>query len=367
LFFLENGLRTEPCIHADVDMNMSPKLERRKLKVGFILCRSFTLSAFALFVDTLRLASDVADRSGRLNCDWDVLSATGHLVKSSCGIQVAPTVKLPNPSEFDYIAVVGGLLNVEPLDDELASYIRRAAASGSKVIGVCTGSFVLASLGLMQGKTTCVSWLHHHDFLERFPGLKVNSNELFIVAGAVTTCSGGSAVADLAAFLVRTHLDRRAEQNALEILQIERRREGGEVQPRNPLGVERFDPQVGIGLMFMEKNLGRGMTMDAIAEAMGTSRRQMERLFHEQLKSSPAVVYAKLRMRHARMLLLKTSRPLIEIALDVGYDNAGHFARRFKAIYGYSPTGLRKTKRLVGHIDLRDDMLENGLLQMGEL
>ena len=79
----------------------------RRLKIGFILARSFTLSAFALFVDTLRLASDQLDRSGRVLADWQVLGSTRHLITSSCGVQVAPTSDFVDPCQFDYIAVVG--------------------------------------------------------------------------------------------------------------------------------------------------------------------------------------------------------------------------------------------------------------------
>ena len=61
----------------------------KPLRIGFILSRDFTMSAFSMFLDTLRLASDVGDRSRRVHCDWEVLSATGHLVKSSAGIEVA--------------------------------------------------------------------------------------------------------------------------------------------------------------------------------------------------------------------------------------------------------------------------------------
>jgi hypothetical protein len=79
-----------------------------RLKIGFVLARSFTLSAFALFVDTLRLASDELDRSGRILADWQVLGSTRHLITSSCGVQLAPTSDFVNPSQFDYIVVVGG-------------------------------------------------------------------------------------------------------------------------------------------------------------------------------------------------------------------------------------------------------------------
>lgn len=177
------------------------------LRVGFILARQFTLSAFSLFVDTLRLASDNEDKSRRILCDWDVLSPGPHLIKSSCGVQVSPTSKLGTPERFDYIAVIGGLLGSDDqIDSESISFLRLAAQKGVSLIGVCTGSFILAAAGLLSGSRACVSWLHHSDFKARFPNIKLTSHAIFIEDGTVSTCAGGSAVADFAALLVRRHV-----------------------------------------------------------------------------------------------------------------------------------------------------------------
>lgn len=151
-----------------------------RLKVGFILARSFTLTAFAMFIDTLRLASDEADRSGRINADWEVLSNTRHLVTSSCGVQVSPTSLFLDPMEFDYIVVVGGrLTDGQAVDNETLRYLRDAAFKGGRLIGICTGTFILAEAGLMAAHETCVSWLHYVDFKERFPDLQVRADRIY--------------------------------------------------------------------------------------------------------------------------------------------------------------------------------------------
>lgn len=182
----------------------SSEAQARRLKIGFILTRSFTLSAFALFVDTLRLASDQLDRSGRVLADWQVLGSTRHLITSSCGVQVAPTSDFVDPGEFDYIAVVGGLLRVEqPVDYETIRFLKRAASKNVPLIGLCTGSFILAEAGLMKEHQTCVSWLHYHEFRERFPDHDVRPDRLFNLDRKRGSCAGGSSAADLAAALVR--------------------------------------------------------------------------------------------------------------------------------------------------------------------
>lgn len=169
-----------------------------RLKVGFVLARSFTLSAFALFVDTLRLASDEQDRSGRVLADWQVIGSTRHLITASCGVQVAPTSDFVDPSRFDYIVVVGGLLTVEnPVDQQTITFLKQADVKKVPLIGVCTGSFILAAAGLMKRHESCVSWLHYKEFRERFPDLSVRSDRLFNLDRQRGSCAGGSSSADM--------------------------------------------------------------------------------------------------------------------------------------------------------------------------
>ncbi|NLS21396.1 GlxA family transcriptional regulator [Rhizobium sp. P40RR-XXII] len=315
------------------------------LKVGFVLARSFTLSAFALFIDTLRLASDEADKSGRVLADWQVLGSTRHLITSSCGVQVAPTSDFIEPREFDYIVVVGGLLNTDiTIDNQTADYLKKAAAQKIPLIGVCTGTFILARVGLMKTHQTCVSWLHYQAYREQFPDNPVRSDRLFNLDRSRGSCAGGSSAADMAAFLVRRHISRDAERNALEVLQIERARSGLDIQPRKPLAIECRDPRLKAVLITMESHIEDVVPTEDLAASVGLSRRQLERLFMEEMKTSPGAVYTRIRMERAKQLVLQTQAPLIEIALEVGFDSASHFARLFRRLFGQSPTELRRAQ-----------------------
>jgi transcriptional regulator GlxA family with amidase domain len=313
------------------------------LRVGFILARHFTLSAFSLFVDTLRLASDFEDRSGRVLCDWEVISANNHMIKSSSGIQVSPTGKLGDAERFDYIAVVGGLLDIEePLDRETIAFLNDAAKKKIRIIGVCTGSFILAAAGLLKDRLACVSWLHHEEFKARYSRIRLTSHRLYVEDRGVITCAGGSAVADMAAFLVKRHVGVEAEKNALEILQVERRRDGDELQSRTPIALPLHnDTRIKASLLYMEQNIDDVVGIDKIADNVGLSRRQLERLFNEKTGTSPGAAYMRIRMDRAMFLVEKTSKPLIEIALDVGFENSSHFCRKFRENFGMTPTKLR--------------------------
>ena len=316
--------------------------KQERLRIGFILARSFTLSAFAMFVDTLRLASDETDRSGRRFADWQGLGSTRHLITSSCGVQVAPTSDFVDPQEFNYIVVVGGLLSHDkPVDHETMAYLKKAAAQKIPLIGVCTGTFILADAGLMKGHQTCVSWLHYDAFRERFPDVDVRADRIFNLDRSRGSCAGGSSAADMAAHIVRRHISKEAERNAMEVLQIGKARTALDIQARRPLSIDCDDPKVKAALIIMEQNIENTLSIPELAASVGVSRRQLERLFFENMNSSPALAYRRVRLERARHLLIQTKAPLIEIAVEVGFENASHFAKLFRKTYGQSPTTLR--------------------------
>ena len=139
---------------------------RTPLRIGVILAEHFTLSAFAVLIDHLRLAADEGDRSRPMHVQWSIMASGREPVLASCGVRVEPNSDLLPPSALHYLVVVGGILHAGPQIDELTTrYLREVAAAGVPLIGVCTGSFVLCRAGLMKGRRTCVSWYHYQDFL----------------------------------------------------------------------------------------------------------------------------------------------------------------------------------------------------------
>ena len=252
---------------------------REKLRVGFVLAPNFTLTALSNFVDVLRLAADEGDRSRPIACAWHVMDSSKSPIRSSCGLTVHPTSALLDPQDLDYVVVVGGLLTAPAISEATADYLRRAAAAKVPLIGLCTGSFILCRLGLMKDREVCVSWYHHQDFTEAFPGLQPVSDRLYVVDRDRITCSGGTGVADLAAKLVEKHLGRDSAQKALHILLIERARPDTSAQPAPPMPVPVRDERVARALLWMEQHLASPMKISRVAAELGMSERSLERLF----------------------------------------------------------------------------------------
>ncbi|TIN12189.1 MAG: AraC family transcriptional regulator, partial [Mesorhizobium sp.] len=121
-------------------------------KFAFLLVRDFTLSPLSLFIDTLRLAGDEGDRSRRVEFDWQIVGERGLPIRASCGVELLPTKAIGNPEDFDNVVVVGGLLDTNRnLSAEKEAFLLRAADKGVPITALCTGSFVLARYGLLDG------------------------------------------------------------------------------------------------------------------------------------------------------------------------------------------------------------------------
>src|SRR5579859_5212023 len=173
-----------PQFSGGLKASSNPRVVREPLRVGVILAEHFTLSAFAVFIDHLRLAADEGDRSRPLHVQWSIMSNRQESIGASCGVQLEPTSRFLTPESLDYVVVIGGLLHAGPqIDEATTRYLKDVAETRVPLIGICTGSFILCRAGLMRGRRSCVSWYHYQDFLEAFPDHDVVADRLFLTDG----------------------------------------------------------------------------------------------------------------------------------------------------------------------------------------
>ena len=314
---------------------------RPSLSVGFLLCPNFTLVAMSAFVDALRLAADEGDRSRPIHCRWTVVSHDMRPIRSSSGVEIKPTSELVDPADFDYLVVVGGLTDGPKCAQPLLDYVVQADRKGVPLVGLCTGSFVLARLGLLQGRRCCVSWYHHDAFAAEFPAIDATSAELFVVDRNRITCAGGTSVVHAAAYLISKHSGRERAQKALRILIEEQQLAASTPQPLSLPMPGNIDTRVRKAVLLMEQTCDESLPMDEVAQRVHLSTRQLERLFVRDLGVTPSVFGEKFRLARARQLLQSATEPLYTIALKCGYKNASHFASRFRSEFGVSPSSVR--------------------------
>lgn len=318
-----------------------------RLSVGFLLARRFTLCAFANFVDVLRLAADEGDRSRPILCEWAVLSHSLDPIPSSCGVLIQPTAPLQTPDAFDYIVVVGGLIDEIPnLPRQSIRFLQEAAGAGVPLAGVCTGAFILHRAGLMEGYRCCVSWFHHADFLEQFDGLTPISDRIFMIDRDRLTCSGGASSAHLAAHLVEKHVGIAAARKSLQIMMIDGALHGEEPQPAAPVDLKATDAAVRKALSHMTQNVAAPLSVQELARRAGVSRRSLERRFETDINQKPGEAYLALRLAQAWLLLVRTDQTIAEIAASTGFCDASHLGRAFRRRHGVTPSYARRRAAL---------------------
>ncbi|MET4898661.1 GlxA family transcriptional regulator [Sphingomonadaceae bacterium jetA1] len=327
------------------DTGFRPRINGPRLSIGFLLTKRFTLCAFANFVDVLRLAADEGDRSRHILCDWKIVSDSSASIPSSSGVSVQPNERFGDPTRFDYLVVIGGLIDeIDDFGNEYIDYLRQAARAGVPLIGVCTGAFLLHRAGLLDGYKCCVSWFHHRDFLEQFDGLNPVSDQIFVVDRDRLTCSGGVSSAHLAAHLVERHIGRAQASKSLHIMIIDDPLAADKPQPGLPLSFKTQDPIVLRALMIAQQSIETPLSVADIAGRMNISKRQLERRFQTALDLSPQVAFMDLRLTLARHLLETTDRSITTIAVACGFCDSSHMSRMFRRRFGHSPFETRSSR-----------------------
>ena len=317
------------------------------LSVGIVPMPDFTMLAFSAFVDTLRLAADEGDRSRQVRCRWRVMTEQGRPVRASNGIAIESDGGFVADA-FDYVVVVGGTLHRGPeIGEETRVYLQGAAAKGTPMVGLCTGSFVLARLGLLNGRRACVSWFHKAQLEAEFPALRVIADALYVLDRDRITCAGGTGVIHLASHLIDRHLGPGEAAKGLRVMLETGSRPGSSPQP--PPALEGFgtvsDPRVLRAMLAIEQTLASPIELEKVARAAGVTTRQLARLFQRAIAMSPRAFAHRLRAERAQRMVLGGRASMTEIAIECGYSDASHFARDYRRRYGKKATTARTEEK----------------------
>lgn len=301
---------------------------------GFLLLPSFSLMAFSSAIEPLRAVNDIA---GQRLYDWTLLSADGEPVTASNQIEIKPDTSVATDQRFDYLFVVGGTGAEKFKDARAINYVRKLSRLGTTIGAVSTAPYLLAHAGLLENRRCTIHWEYLDGFREDFPHLDI-TDELFESDRGVITCSGGTASIDLLLHMIsHAHSHDLATHVSEWFLhkQIREQSEHQRMSLRFRVGVSH--PKLLSAIEFMEDNLETPLDREEIAEAVGLSTRQLERLFRKYLNSTPRKYYFGLRMQRARILLRQTSMSVLDVALACGFVSASHFAKCYREYFGHSP------------------------------
>lgn len=322
-------------------MRISPSVPAEPPRlIGFLLVPNFSMMAFTSCVEPLRLANRA---SGRTLYEWRLFSLDGGPISASNGVEVTVHGAFSQMRDPD-IAIVCAGVDVEKHDHrELMAVLRRLSSFGSAIGAVCTGTYVLAKAGLLDGYRSTIHWENHPGLISEFPDLDV-SQDLFRIDRNRYTCAGGTAAIDMMLCVIGQDQDEDLATRITDQLIHHRTRDARERQRmdlRARLGVAH--PKLLTVVDLMEKTTENPLSCSELAQAAGFSTRQLERLFCRYLGHSPTRHYLLIRLERARDLLKQTTLPILSVALSCGFVSASHFSKTYMEHFGRTPSAERKS------------------------
>ncbi|WP_163271247.1 GlxA family transcriptional regulator [Chelativorans alearense] len=320
-----------------------------KRSLVFFLVPDFTMVAFATALEPLRAANRMA---GYEAYGWRLASVDGGPVRASNGVEIAVDSSLADERQKmtgrdrpTMVVVCGGLGIETYVNKSVFAWLREEYNRGVALGGLCTGAHVLAAAGLLANKRCAIHWENLPGFAEKFPKANVFA-DLFEIDANIYTCAGGTAAMDMMFHLIGEDFDDNIVNRVCEQLLTDRVRSPSDRQRlplRARLGVQ--NSKVLTIIELMEANLSEPLSLVEVAEAVGLSRRQIERLFRQEMGRSPARYYLEIRLDRARHLLIQSTMPVVEVAVACGFVSASHFSKCYRELYARSPQQERADRK----------------------
>ncbi len=308
-------------------------------RIGFLLLPGFSMGALGAAVDLLNVAGGVSREALYTSHSIGIDSAP---IRSNTGLVLMPELSIDQASGFFLAFVVSTLEFADFYDERAAAWLRRQARAGSRIGTLGSGTVFAAKTGLLDGYRCTTHWRLFGEFAQRFPAV-ILTRDLFAIDRDRLTCAGGTAVLDLILALVdQDHGHERAAE-AAELLLHTRIRPSTEsqrmaVQWRYSL----TDKRLVRAILLMEESLDKPVSLPELAFGAGMSHRQFQRLFTRELGQSPARFYLELRLKHARMLLDRSTGSILDVALECGFSDPSHFTRQYRQLFGETPGQVRR-------------------------
>jgi transcriptional regulator GlxA family with amidase domain len=275
--------------------------------------------------------------------ETSVVSAAGGLAESSSGLAIL-TQPLPRSGPpLDTLIVAGGPgVDAARQDRALLDWVVSRAGRARRVASVCSGAFLLASAGLLDGRRAATHWSRCADLAAEFPSVRVETDPIHVTDGAVWTSAGITAGIDMALAMVEADLGRAVATSVARHLVVFARRPGGQAQFSAGLDLAGSDPGFDDLHAWMRGNLRGDLSVPALAARAGMSERSFLRRYRQATGVTPARAVERLRVEAARQALGAAGLPLKRIARDCGFGSEETMRRGFLRILAVPPHAYRE-------------------------
>lgn len=270
-----------------------------------------------------------------------VASESGGAVRSSVGFSV-DTIPL-NVGVGDTLIISGNNDCGLPGADLMMS-VRRVQPSAGRIASICTGSFVLAEMGLLDGRRATTYWVHAREFRKRYPQVRLEEDKIYVVDGHIWTSAGMTAGLDLALAMVESDLGPDVARSVARHIVVQQRRGGAQSQFSVLLELDARTDRIQKALTYARENLSARLSVEVLAEAANMSSRQFSRVFREETGQSPARAIEQLRAEAARFMLETSAHPIGTVARETGFGDRERMRLAFLKLFGRPPRAIRQER-----------------------
>jgi transcriptional regulator GlxA family with amidase domain len=329
---------------------MSASAQPRTVKVAILAFKSFSTIPITGPMDVLNESCEIQRRAhvgetNRTTFDIELVSLTGKPLHFDNGVTLRPDASLSTASKPDLILIPS--LGPEVLKSLRAvvgfiPWIRECAAHGARAASVCTGAFLLAESGLLDGREATTHWFFADLFRQHFPRVDLLVDRLIVDEGSVITCGAALSFLDLALYLIDLYCGHDAAVLSAKIMLIDMGRHTQLPYTIFSQHKTHNDRQILRAQRLMEQKPTSEVTIASLARGAGMSVRNFDRRFRTTVGEAPSTYLQRLRIERVKRLLETTNDSIEEIMLTVGYQDVRSFRRLFHAFTDLTPKGYRQ-------------------------
>jgi transcriptional regulator GlxA family with amidase domain len=310
-------------------------------RIAFLLFDGFQILDAAGPLAAFEIAGRYCEGAYRL----DVIAAEGGPIASSSTATISAGAF--RAAAYDTLIVAGGDGTRTAFRDErILKFVRRAAKRARRVTSVCSGAFILASAGLLDGRRATTHWSRTAEFARRFPKVRVEADRIYVKDGPVWTSAGITAGIDLSLALIAEDLGEDLAKRTAQQLVVYYRRPGGQSQFSALADLGRPDGRFGALVGWARERLDQPLGVDQLADRAAMSPRNFARVFTAETGVTPAKAIERLRLEAARERVEADVEPIDAIAAKVGFGDPERMRRAFLRAFGQPPQALRRSARV---------------------
>jgi transcriptional regulator GlxA family with amidase domain len=271
-----------------------------------------------------------------------IVAQSGDRVEASGGVELAVHPLSAVDAALDTLVIAGGEgVAAAATDTALIDWVRERAKQSRRTASVCTGAFLLAASGMLDGRRAVTHWAFCAELARRFPAIRVEPDRIFIQDGPVWTSAGVTSGIDLALALVEEDLGRAAALAVARYLVVFLKRPGGQAQFSEFLSLQTTDERFGALHDWISNHLGGDLSLPVLARQAGMSERSFSRHYAEATGQTPARAIERLRVQGARHLLSETRLPVKRISQRCGFGSEETMRRSFLRLLDTTPQDYR--------------------------